>query len=217
MMNDTINRWLAVAGLFVAPLYFAIIITLGALEPGFSHLTTTMSVLGGVPGLRGLVFNFGVAVTGVLVIAFGIGLWRQLPPKIAAKVGVTLLVIGGLGLIAAGYFHCNEGCRNILTEPDLAGRLHTIVSLLAGIGTGLAPFFVWAAMRGSEKWKGLATPTLVTAILANLPGITFWITFFTGFRLVSVEGLIQRLGLVVVLIWIFFVAARLWRMAPDEK
>ena len=176
-----------------------------------------MSILGGVPGVRGLAFNFGVATTGMLMIAFGIGLWRQLPPRISARIGFGLFVIGGLGLIGAGYFHCNEDCRNILTEPDLVGRLHIIFSLLAGMGTALAPFFFWVAMRHNEKWKGVAIPTLMAAILANLPGITFWITIFTGYRLESVEGLIQRLGFVVVLIWIFFIAARLWRLASYDE
>lgn len=216
-MNVAVHRWPAAAGLLAAPFYLTLVVVLGALEPGFSHLTTLMSTLGGIPGVRGLAFNLGVATTGVLVIAFGIGLRRQLRPKMSAKLGFALLVIGGLGLNGAAYFHCNEGCRNILTQPGLVGRLHMVSSLLAGMGTGLAPIFVWAAMRGNEDWKGLATATLVTALLANLPGITFWITIATGFRLYSIEGLIQRLGFVVVLIWIFFVAARLWRLASQEE
>jgi hypothetical protein len=85
------------------------------------------------------------------------------------------------------------------------------------MGTALAPFLIWVAMRHSEKWKGFGIPTLVTAILANLPGITFWITLFTGYRLESVDGLIQRLGFVIVLIWIFFVTARLWRLASHDE
>ena len=217
MTNNTTNRWPAVAGLIAAPFYLALIITLGALEPGYNHLTTMMSLLGGVPGTRGFAFNLGVATTGVLVISFGFGLWRQLLASSAARIGIGLLVIGGLGLIAAGYFHCNEGCRNVLTEPDLVGRLHIIVSLIAGMGTALAPLFIWIAMRHNEKWKGFAIPTLVTAILANLPGITLWITFFTDYRLLTVEGLIQRLGFVVALIWIFFVAARLWQLTSHDE
>jgi hypothetical membrane protein len=217
MMNDTTNRWPVVAGLFAAPFYLALIITLGALESGFSHLTIPMSLLGGVAGVRGLIFNVGATTTGVLVIVFGIGLWRQLPPRTSAKIGFGLLVMGGLGLIGAGYFHCNEACRNILTEPDFVGRLHIIFSLLGGMGTALAPLFFWVAMRHSEKWKSYTLPTLVTAILANLPGITFWITIFTDYRLQSVEGLLQRLGFVIVLIWIFFVAARLWRLASHNE
>lgn len=211
-MTNTIHRCPAAAGMSAAPFYLTLIIVLGALEPGFSHLTKPMSMLGGVPGVRGLAFNLGVAITGVLIIAFGIGLSRKLPRKMTSRAGVVLLLTGGLGLNGAACFHCNEGCTNILTEPDLVGRLHIVFSLLGGMGTALAPFFVWSAMRGNENWKGLATPTLVTAILANLPGITFWITIATGYRLSSIEGLIQRLGFVIVLIWVFFVAWRLRRL-----
>ena len=211
-MNNTVNRAAIAAGLLAAPFYLTLIIVLGAFEPGFSHRTALMSMLGGVPGGRGLAFNLGVAATGMLLIAFAIGLPRRLPPAWTAKAGSALLVIGGLGLIGAGVFHCNQDCRNILAEPDFVGRLHIIASLFAGMGTGLAPFFVWAAMRRGTTWKNFATPTLVAAILANLPGITFWITISTGFRLHSIEGLIQRLGLVVVLVWVFFAAMRLWRL-----
>jgi len=209
---DTVNRAAVAAGLLAAPFYLTLIILLGALEPGFSHRTALMSMLGGVPGLRGLAFNLGVAATGVLVIAFALGLLRRFPPTWAARVGAALLAIGGLGLIGAGVFHCSQDCRNVLAEPDYVGRLHIVASLLAGMGTGLAPFFVWVAIRSGTAWKDFAKPTIVAAILANLPGITFWIMLSTGFRLHSIEGLIQRAGLVVVLVWIFFAAMRLWRL-----
>ncbi|MEN8196603.1 MAG: DUF998 domain-containing protein, partial [Pseudomonadota bacterium] len=212
---DTAFLMMSPNGLFAllaAPFYLMLIIVLGALEPGFSHRTALMSMLGGVPGLRGLVFNLGVAATGVLVIAFALGLLRRLPQAWTAIVGVALLAIGGLGLIGAGAFHCNQVCRNILAEPDFVGRLHIVASLLAGMGTGLAPIFVWMAIRSDTAWKDFAKPTLVAAILANLPGIAFWITLSTGFRLYSVEGLIQRAGLVVVLVWVFLAAVRLWRL-----
>lgn len=115
MMNVTINRWSIAAGLLAAPLYFIMIISLGNLEPGFSHLSMPMSILDGVVGVRGQIFNYGVAITGMFIIVFfASGLRRRLPEKIASKVGFALLVIGGLGLAGAGYFHCNEGCRNIL-------------------------------------------------------------------------------------------------------
>lgn len=80
MINDTVDRWAATAGLLAALFCLTLIIVLGALEPGFSHRTSLMSTLGGVPGVPGLSFNLGVVATGVLLIAFAIGLPRQLPP-----------------------------------------------------------------------------------------------------------------------------------------
>lgn len=216
-MKNSADRWLATAGILAPPFYFALVTALGALEPEYSHLTKMMSVLGGVSGARGTIFNIGVMMTGSLVIAFALGLQLQLPPKVSSRVGVGLLTFGGVGLIGSGIFSCNEGCRNILTEPDLIGRLHMIASLFAGMGTALAPFFIWAAMRGEMKWKRFVWPTFMTAILANLPGITLWATIFTDTRLVSIEGLIQRLGLVFTLIWIFFVSARLLQLVPLRK
>jgi len=213
-MRDTVGRVGAAAGLLVAPFYLALIIVLGSLEPGFSHRMTPMSVLGGVPGPRGLVFNLGVAATGVMVIGFANSLRRRLPPRAVAIIGVGILVIGGLGLIGAGYFHCNEGCTNVLADPDLVGRLHIVMSLLAGMGTGLAPFFVWGAIRREDEWRDFATQTLAAGVLANVPGVVFWSTVFTGLELDPIEGLIQRMGLIVVLIWIFFASARLRRPGP---
>jgi hypothetical protein len=203
--------------MLAAPFYLTLIITLGAIEPGFSHCTSLMSLLGGVTGVRGLAFNLGVVATGVCVIVFSIGLQRSLPSRWTAKVGSVLFLIGGLGLIGAGIFHCNQDCRNILADPNVVGRLHLISSLFAGMGTGLALFFFWAAMRGSGKWRGFVTPTLVVAVLANVPGIVLWFTIFANLRLHAVEGLIQRVGIIVVLIWIFFVAARLERASGWEK
>lgn len=203
------NRWAAASGMLAAPFYLTLIIVLGALEPGFSHSTSLMSMLGGVPGLRGLAFNVGVGITGMLAVTFAVGLARQLPRGWAARVGSALLLIGGLGLIGAGAFHCNEDCRNILAEPDFVGRLHIVASLLAGLGNGVSLFFIWAAMRNSATWEKSAAPTLVAAILANLPGIAFWLTILTGHRLHSIEGLVQRAGFVIVLIWMVFVARRL--------
>lgn len=216
-MTKSTYKWLIIPGLLAAPFYLILIIILGELEPGFSHLTKPMSLLGGVSGIRGLVFNTGVAITGMLVIIFSYGLWRQLPAKTSANIALGLFIMGGVGLIGAGVFHCNEDCKNILIDPNLIGQLHALVSLLAGMGTGLALFFVWSAMRKSETWKIFSTPTLLAAILANVPGIIFWITFATGFRLDSIEGLIQRLGFIITLIWMFYVAIKFWQMTFYNK
>lgn len=206
--------WGRVAGISAAPFYLILIIVLGALEPGFEHRTSLMSVLGGAPGWRGFAFNLGVGATGVMIIIFAIGLAHRLPPKWTTKAGAALLIMGGFGLIGASVFPCNPGCTNILTEPDLVGRIHIGASLMAGMGTGLAPFFFWAAMRHDPAWRLFATSTLGAAIFANLPGVTMWITLATDYRLHSIEGLLQRAGFIVVLIWMAFIS---WKTGRKEQ
>ncbi len=209
--RSTIDRIAPIAGNAAPVLYFAFIAVLGSLEPGYSHLTDLMSLLGGVPGPRGTLFNLGVGVTGILIILFAIGLGRRLQSGRASKTATALLVLGGVGMIGASVFPCKQGCTNILQEPDLAGYLHSVFSLFAGVGTGLATFAYWAAMRRHSTWQRLAPATLVTAILANGAGILFWLQLLLGWRTPMVEGLIQRFGLVFTLIWVFFIAMRMRR------
>ena len=42
------QQWLAIAGIVAPILYISAAITLGLLEPGYSHRTMMMSILGGV-------------------------------------------------------------------------------------------------------------------------------------------------------------------------
>lgn len=50
----------AIAGILAPIIYFCMIVILGALEPNYSHLTKMMSLLGGVQGIRGWLFNIGI-------------------------------------------------------------------------------------------------------------------------------------------------------------
>ena len=203
----------AAAGGLVTPLFLGLTFGLGALKPGFSHLGSPMSILGGETGWRGLAFNGGITVTGLLVLAFALGLKRRLPAGWLPRAGSALLAGGGVGLLGVGLFHCDPGCRNVLVEPDWVGQVHILAALLAGTGCGVGPVFLWPALRRSPAWRDLAPLTLTLAILANLAGLTFWVSLLAGHRLHSVEGLAERLGLVLIFLWMARMAARLGRMA----
>ncbi len=75
-VGDITQQWLAIAGIVAPILYISVATILGLLEPGYSHRTMMMSILGGVGGLRGAAFNIGLTLTGTLLIAFAFGLQR---------------------------------------------------------------------------------------------------------------------------------------------
>ena len=114
----------AYAGIVAPILLTALVLVLGWLEPGYEHRTQTISVLGGVGGIRGLLFNLGTVLTGLLLIAFAIGLDRGIGGGEGSKVGPILIILGGAGMLGSAVFHCNLECTNILKSPTLAGRLH---------------------------------------------------------------------------------------------
>ena len=196
------QRLLAICGM-VAPILFAgLVIVLGLLEPGYSHRTRTMSVLGGVGGLRGITFNVGGALTGLLLIAFAIGLHRGIGEGRGSKVGPFLIVLSGFGMVGSAIFHCDLGCANVSSRTP-TGILHIVSAGLSGAPLAISLFIVFLRLRKDQRWENYRRFTLAMGILGNTPGVVLWITFFTT-RITAWEGLIQRLGIAFPLILFVF-------------
>lgn len=210
------NKWAAIAGITSPILYIGMVIILGLFEPGYNQRTMMMSILGGVPGWRGDVFNLGLVLIGCLLIGFGIGLYRSIDSPKGKRFGLVLMVIASIGLIGSGYFHCETGCVNIIDEPDFRGQMHMLFAFIAGLGLAFSPLPFYFSMKHDPKWKNARGITLAAVILSNIPGITMWITIFTT-RLPEWEGLIQRLGLIFPLIWVEMMALKLSRMSQYNQ
>jgi len=219
MNTNKLNRsrkWPAIAGIIAPILYISLATILGLLEPGYSHRTMMMSILGGVGGLRGAAFNVGLTLTGILLIAFGFGLYRGIHQGRGNRIGLFLLVVAGVGLVGSAYFHCELGCVNVIQEPDFRGQMHMLFAFLTGLSFSFAPIPFFFSMKNDPRWVNYRSFTLAAAILANIPGIIFWITLFTT-RLPEWEGVIQRLGLLFPLIWVEVMAIHLLRISKAES
>lgn len=194
----------------IAPIFYIIMVTiLGFLEPSFSHQTHMMSILGGVRGIRGVAFNLGVVITGALLVVFSLGLHRNINQGKGSKAGPLLIIIGGVALFGTAIFSCNVDCTNVFKARTLVGELHMVFALIAGASLSIAPLFIYFRIKHDVKWKSYCRFTLMAGVLANLPGIVMWISFFT-IRISEWEGVIQRLGLLFPLIWIFITSCRMF-------
>jgi hypothetical membrane protein len=214
--NNKSQQWLATAGIVAPILYITVAVTMGILEPGYSHQTMMMSVLGGVIGLRGIIFNLGVGLTGALLIAFGLGLHRGINQGKGKKGGLVLIFLAALGLMGAAFFSCNEGCTNVIQEPDMTGQLHMLFAFISGLTISFSPIPFYFRLKKDPQWNKFKGITLAASILSNIPGIIFWITLFTT-RLPEWEGLIQRLGLVFALIWVEVMSIKLLQLSKKGK
>jgi len=212
--NQKMNFYLSISGIIVPVLFIILVGGLGMLEPGYSHKTEMMSILGGVEGVRGTTFNTGVALIGVLIIAFGIGLHRSITNGEGSKIGPVMIVLGGLGLIGSAIFHCNVDCANVVVSQTLGGTMHILFAFIAGMNFAVSPFFIFARMRKDPKWKNYTWVTLTTGILANIPGILLWTSFFAT-RMTEIEGLIQRLGIIFPLIWVGLMSLRMLQLQNE--
>jgi hypothetical membrane protein len=99
-----------------------------------------LSALGGVYGIRGIIFNSGLALFGILLINFSIGLHQTINNGMGSKMGPIMTAIGGLGMIGAAIFHCDAGCANILLRMTLTGAAHIYLTIIAGTILALSLF-----------------------------------------------------------------------------
>jgi hypothetical membrane protein len=217
MKNKKIDLYLAISGILVPIFYLGLVIILGLLEPGYSHMTKMMSILGGVGGIRGLAFNIGVSIVGILIIAFSIELHRSINKGRGSKIGPGLIILGGVGLIGSCIFHCDLGCANFIVERNFIGTMHALTAFIGGLGLGISPFFIFARLRKDPQWKNYKWFTLIMGILSNIPAVVLWVTVFTIGAPKEIGGMIQRLSLIFPLIWIGMMSYRMLQLSVDNR
>jgi hypothetical protein len=88
---------------------------------------------------------------------------------------------------------------------------------IAGMCLAISPFFIFGKLKKNPAWKNYAKYTLVTGIIANIPGIILWIMVFTSTVPESIGGLIQRLGIVFIFIWIGVMSLKMLKLNMKKK
>ena len=180
-------------------------------QPGaFSPANDDISDLGAQTAASPWLYNQVAAnLTGLLVLAFALGLWRALGEGWLSRLGVVSLGIVGLGLLLDGVFRLDcqgidAACANTSWQSD-AHRLESGVTAGALL---LTPLILAFAFRAIDAWRPvwlvtlLATPcSIVTSALFSALG----------------NGAASRAGSVVWFVWLAFVALHLLRVANDER
>ena len=175
----------------------------GLAQPAaFSSARDDISDLGAVTADSAWLYNqIGANLTGLLVIAVALGLWRALSPDLLGRLGAGALFVAGLGSFLDGFFRLD--CRGIdaaCTNHSWHSHAHKIESGFTGAATLAAPLGLGLAFRRSPAWRDSWIPSIaaVAAIFAaNL-----------AFSTVG-DGAATRAGTVVAFLWIAFVSVRL--------
>lgn len=197
----TIDRVLLGAGLLIPCwLFFGVLLTARQF-PGYSHVDLAMSQLGalGAPthDLSPWVNNLPL---GVLFVLCAVGLLRRFHGSGLAAVSALLVLVHGLGSIAAGVFPCDQGCMPV--EPSLSQKLHNLSGLVMFVSLTLASalwIFLGRRLLGSV---GFARFSLLCVLLSLVT---------VGLMAGAMEsgqgfGLYQRLNYGVAVIWLAVLA-----------
>lgn len=191
------------AGVVGPVLFGSVLIVLTLLEEDFMRslgwsplsLTTTEWPSGLALGQYGYLMSAAFFLNGVMVVLFGLGLWKALPPTALSRIATLLLILAGIAMMGLT-FATDAKMRNF--PRTFHGRIHD--GCFAALGSTLFPAMLvlgWV-FRQCPFWRRLSTYTWVTAALA-VPTFAF-------------KGASFYLFLGAVLTWTVVVALRLRRV-----
>lgn len=189
-------RYSAVAGIVGPMLYTITWFVLGFLEPAYSHTRDPISNLSAIGAPYAPVMTIIIIVFAILIAVFAFGLQRGLPPGFWA--GPAALIIAGVGYVGIAFAPLN------LADPGDPNLWHMISASVTVFALMLAPVLTFSRLRRDLRWRNLSRYSIATTLMAFAFAVMASLPAFAGW-----EGLMQRLVLTVVLVWIVAMAIRL--------
>jgi len=200
-VSDKTGAILAVCGIIGPVSYAFVTAILGLFWPESNPISIGMSELGAIGAPHAFFMNaFGFQLLGVLVAAFGFGLYRSLRNGLISKIGAVLIVIGGIDMIAVGFFPMDPaGLPNSLTNIG-----HDITATIASNAVTIGMIVLTLGFRKDNQWRPFWLFTLVSAI-ASIALSPF--PMFPTYN--PYAGLIQRMAMGFALLWIDVISIKL--------
>lgn len=205
MTTDSRTRRVRIAAVSgtVAPLAWTILVLMGAsLRPGYSHLTQYISELGFGPNSIIQTANF--LIVGSLIIIFALGLQWGIGKGqgLDAKVGPSLVVVIGVGLIGAGLFPGDP-------SSSFSYSMHALFSVIVFFVGPFGPIFMWRRLSKDSQWRRYRYYSLATGILMY----PAFLNPLSG----PWPGLTQRVTLFILFLWIEIIAIQLLRKSKAPR
>jgi hypothetical membrane protein len=204
-----VTRSLLGYGVIAGPVYVTISLVQAFTREGFDLSRHQWSMLAnGGPGWI-QVANF--VVTGLMVIAFAVGLRRALESGRGARWAPRLIAVYGASLVAAGVFRADPALGFPVGTPEGPGTIswHGLLHFAAG-GVGFTALAIACIVMGrrfaAEGSRGWAAFSVVTGVV-----------FLTGFAMIASSGgsatatILFTAAVLLVWAWITAVAVNRYR------
>ena len=202
-----LKRIMLLCGVF-SPLLYAVADALAGLYwVAYSFRDQTISELGAIGAPSRLLFTSLLIPTYLLLVVFGVGVWRSADGNRSLRIAAGLLIAFGVIAVTIGPFVSMQMRE---TEQGLAGALHLIeggiemLILFAAMGFAAASlgrgfrlytiitivlvliFGAWSGMDAPDVEAGLPTPWL------GVKERIFWYTYELWFAVLALRLLQQR-------------------------
>jgi hypothetical membrane protein len=200
------------------PISFTIAWLVGALvQDEYSLRQEDISALAALDAQHAWIMITGFVLLGLGTVALAAGLASTLRYPSAA-IGSVLLTIAGIGLAVAGL--ARNDCSTELpacAACDDAGdvswhhQVHDNVSLILFLALIAASLVLARAFGRDDRWRPLRTYSIVTGLL----GFALLVLYVIG-SADTWNGLVQRIFVTVLFVWIALLGLRLSRVEQVE-
>ena len=148
----------------------------GLAQPAaYSSANDDTSDLGAMTANAAWVYNqIGSNLTGILLVLFGLGLWRALSPDSVGRIGAGAVMVTGAGVFFDGVFRLD--CRGIdrgCTNDSWHASAHKMETRITVAAILLAPLILAFAFRRIARWRGAWLPTLAAVPASIVMGVVF--------------------------------------------
>jgi hypothetical membrane protein len=177
-----------------------------ARQPGLPFATPQISGLAADTATDPWIMIAGFGLLGAGVIAFGAALRPALGGRPLAGPAPAVIQAAGLASIATGLLRRDHV---LLTSGPQSwhNHAHDVVSAVAYVLMVIAPVLLARRFRRDPRWRGLAGPLLVAAVISAALLVVFYAAPHESW-----DGLVQRVAVTLPLAAIAAVAVRLARL-----
>ena len=208
------TKTLLACGAIGGPLFVVTFVVEGATRADYDPLRHPVSSL--ALGNSGWTQDVNFIVTGLLMLAFAVGLRRAFRPPGGSTWGPLLVGAWAVGLLGAGVFVTDPvsgyppGTPGRLSGYSWHGALHDLLSLTAFVALAAA-CFVFGRRFAAGGERGWATYSAVTGVAFVGAFILSSAGFGQAEGLVDLAGLFQRVAVTVGFGWLTLLAIHFLR------
>lgn len=202
--SHRITRLLLLCGVGAPIAMTTLIIVAGQIDPNYSSVSDTISLLGAPNRPYSTVINIGFVIYGALICGAAYGFYRKLRYIPLAKILVILLGVHAISAILLGIFPESPSI-----PPDTHWTDNILHNTLSGISHSALLMGILVTAKIAREEKALKAVALfgLAVVVINLPLPV--IIVFDPFE--SINGLLQRLFVISSILWLTLTSSVLYK------
>jgi hypothetical protein len=191
----------------VSPVLFILLTILGgAIRPGYSHVSETISELFSPGSPNKLPLDILHTTTAILTTFFGVGVLNFIrlseDSSLAGIIGAGMIIMIGLVNISTATLFPQDAWN---TTPTFQGEMHKILAGVLALLSMLSTFLIGVWFQRSEVFPYFGIYSFITVLVILLSG------GFAVMKLGSpIMGLTERITIIAGLQWTFLLAFKLF-------